>query len=186
MQVPGRSYCFHPIYINSLTQMTKGQRGAPGNPTRPSSKGKKAIICKLLTIFQEHSNCHSLPLISHMTQEVKQPADTQVSFLDYCSIWMCQPRLGPAAKPHRPAHKALAAAMLVAAPAGLELQGSSFLVFCPIHQTNFPWQGIKYTNYFCPRVFHPLQLQCLDNCCHYICRAGVLEKIPETPDTITL
>lgn len=95
-------------------------------------------------------------------------------------------KAGPAAKPHRPAHKALAAAMLVAAPAGLELQGSSFLVFCPIHQTNFPWQGIKYTNYFCPRVFHPLQLQCLDNCCHYICRAGVLEKIPETPDTITL
>lgn len=162
-------------------------QGAEGSTWKPYTSEFKRKKSNLQTLnYFPGAICHSLPLISHMTQEVKQPADTQVSCLDYCSIWMCQPRLGPAAKPHRPAHKALAAAMLVAAPAGLELQGSSFLVFCPIHQTNFPWQGIKHTNYFCPRVFHPLQLQCLDNCCHYICRPGVLEKIPETPDTIML
>lgn len=78
-----------------------------------------------------------------------------------CTVIRAPPHQAP--KRHRPAPEAPAVAPAV--PAGFELRGSSFLIFCPIHQTNFPWQGIKCTNCFCRRVLQPLQLQGLDNCC---------------------
>lgn len=78
-----------------------------------------------------------------------------------CTVIQVPPHQAP--KRHRPAPEAPAVAPAVLA--GFELRDSSFLIFCPIHQTSFPWQGSKYTNYFCRRVLQPLQLQGLDNCC---------------------
>lgn len=75
MQCP-QLHATNPHWECLCTALLRWPRGTES--AHLSSKGRRAIICKVLTTFQKYSNSFSLPSMSHKTQEVKLTNYSQV------------------------------------------------------------------------------------------------------------